>query len=266
MRIRPLILFFLFACFYEPASAQESNLRAQSEVDQGVIQYQKAQYKSAARHLKKAVELNPASTPARLFLARTLTKQFDLNIQTPKNLAIATEAVEQFQEVLKHQPQDVESMNGLARLLVGLHKPDEARRYYQQVIAIDPNNVTAYVGIGMMDWTTVERKFIEARQKSAGRSTQSAIADPACSSLRAENLPLLDAALEELTRAFAVNKDDETVATYISMAYGMRADLECGDSKARQTDLLQIPVWNDRAQEARKKKPDQPQPFAPVSL
>jgi len=266
MHIRPLTLFVLMPCFYVTASAQESNLRAQAELDQGVIQYEQAQYKSAARHLKKAVQLNPGSTPARLYLARTLTKQFELDLQTPKNPTFATEAMEQFQELLKRQPQDVESMNGLARLLVGLHKPDEARRYYQQVIAIDPNNVTAYVGVGMMDWTTVERKLIEARQKSGDRSTQSAIADPACPGLRPENLPVLDAAIEEFTRAFAVNKDDETAATYISMAYSARADLECGDAKAQQSDLLQIPVWNDRAQQARKKKPDQPQPFAAVSL
>jgi tetratricopeptide (TPR) repeat protein len=266
MRVRPLLFFLLILFLFAPSSAQVSNLRAQAELDQGVIEYQKAQYESAAKHLKKAVQLDPGSALARMYLAKTLSEQFQPDMQTTKNLAFADQAMEEFEELLKLQPRNVEAMNGLALILMRRQKPDEARRYYQQAIAIEPNNVTAHDGMGMMDWLAAERKLVQARQKDGTQSMQSAIADPLCPSRRAEALPLLDAAIKEFTRAFTVNQDDETAATYIGVAYTWRADLECGDPKARQDDLQQIPIWSDRAQQARKRRPEQSPIFTPVKL
>ena len=185
MRVRALILFLLIACFFAPSSAQVFNLRAQAELDQGVIQYQKAQYQSATGHLKKAVQLAPGSAQARMYLAKALSAQFKPELQTPKNLDFANQATEQFQELLKLQPQSVEGMNGLAGVLARLQKPDEARRYYQQAIAIEPNNVAAHNGMGMIDWWAVERKLTEARQKNgaadhAVRDSRSGLSKPTC--------------------------------------------------------------------------------------
>lgn len=267
MGIRPLALFCCMVWLLLPSVAQQSSSpKSRKELDRGTAQYKKERYKEATASLMKAVQLDPDSTEARLYLAKALTQQYDPDVDTRENSAFATRANEQFQELLRLSPQDVESLKGFAGLLVRMQKREEARRYYEQALAMNPKDAESYKGIGQIDWWAADRKFLEAREKAHYKYSGSPITDASCTSVRAATLPLLDASIAKLAKAFDLADDDETTATFLSWAYTRRADLECHDPETREQDLKLSNTWLQLAGDAHRKKPNQPPPFKLVSL
>ena len=58
--------------------------RVQAELDQGIAQYKTGKYKDATVHLRKALRLDSGSFQASLYLAKTLTEQFEAGLKTSK--------------------------------------------------------------------------------------------------------------------------------------------------------------------------------------
>ena len=240
------------------------NARAAKELARGEAQFKKERYQEATASFMKAVQLDPNSIQARLHLARTLTQLYDPLV--PEDSAYATRASEQFLELLRLNPRDAESLKGFASLMVRTQKPDEARHYYEQALTINPKDAEPYKGIGLIDWSAANNRLAEARRNIAFKYSESLITHASCPKARAAALPLFDAGIENLSKAFALADDDETVATYLSWAFNNKSELECNDPQARDNDIRQGQKWMQQATEAHKKNPNQPPPFTVVKL
>jgi tetratricopeptide (TPR) repeat protein len=251
MKLQPAVLCS-FLTLAIPLAAQTVNPRAAAELRQGIAQYKSENYKQAARHFRKATQIDGQSLQAELYLARTLTQEFEPGLNTATNRAFGDEAMLHLQSLLKRQPQNAESLNAMAQLLERFKKPDEAKHYYQQAITSSPGNGEAYTGIGRMEWEMVQGKL---------QSLTSSSSEAECQRLRAENLPLLESSMKNLDRAFTLNDADETAATFLEMAYMTHARLDCGDAKLRAADTAQAQVWSARSMAAHQKNPEQPPPF-----
>lgn len=225
-------------------SQQSANPRAQSELDQGIAQYKASKYKDATIHLRKALRLDSESLPAHLYLAKTLAEQYAPGLKTPKNLAFATEAKQEFEEVLKLQPQNVEGLKSFAKLKEKTEEPEEARRYNAQAVAADAKDAEAYTALGRLDYRLTLQKI---NTSAASGMESSPIDHPRCKALRAENLPALEATIAELKKAVELHQQNGTAAYFLSLAYGVRSRLECGDPKARDADNNESAVWLDRS-------------------
>jgi tetratricopeptide (TPR) repeat protein len=236
-----LVIFIFCATAF---SQQAANPRAQAALDEGIAQYKAGKYKDATLHLRKALRIDSEFLPAHLCLAKALTEQFEPGLKTPKNLAFATEAEQEFKELLKRQPQNVEGLKGLAKLKEKTEEPEEARRHYAEANAADTKDVEAYTALGRLDY----RRTVQKMNTSAVSGTQSSPIDhPLCKVLRAENLQALEAAIAELKKAVELHQQNGTAAYYLSLAYGARSRLECGDPKASDADSKESAVWLDRA-------------------
>jgi hypothetical protein len=76
----------------------------------------------------------------------------------------------------------------------------------------------------------------------------------------------LDRSIEELKKAFTLNNANEAAATFLSLAYNVRANMECGDPKPRDADTKQGSTWMEQSMKARQKDPTQPPVFRTVKL
>ncbi len=251
MKLQPAVLCSFFALAI-PLAAQTVNVRAAAELHQGISQYKSEHYKQAARHFRKAIQIDGQSFQAELYLARTLTQEFEPGLNTATNRAFGDEAMLHLQNLLKRQPQDGESLNAMAQLLERLKKPEEAKSYYRQAIASHPSDSEAYTGIGKIEWWMVQGKL---------QSLTSSSPEAECQRLRAENIPLLESSIQNLSRAFTLNDADETAATFLEMAYMTRARLECGNVKLIAADTAQAQTWSQRSIAAHQKDPEQPPVF-----
>jgi tetratricopeptide (TPR) repeat protein len=251
--------FFLIAsAFSQPAS----NPRAQIELGQGIAQFKSGKYKDAAIHLRKALRLDGESPQARLYLARALTEQFDASLKTPKNLALATEAQQQFEELLKRQPGNVEALKGFAKLKQETGDTEGARQYYTEAIAADSKDAEAHTALGTLDYA---RTIGKMNSSPASNYPPSAIDHPLCKVLRAESLPALDAAIDELKKAVDLHQQNGTAAYYLSLAYGARTRLDCGDPKARDADSKESAAWLERSMKW-PSYPDEPVVYASATI
>jgi len=249
------------ACFLAvsilSAAAQQpaANPRATAELDQGIALYQKGHYRDATRHLRKSLQQDPESVQARLYLAKALSEQFDEWEQTTKSSAFAGEARTQFEEVLKRQPASLDAIRGLASLAERRQQTQDARSYYQKAVAIAPKESAGYTGLGKLGYFAVQDKLAET---PGFYQAVSQIDHPLCISLRGGNLPTLDESIGLLKKAYALNDADATAATFLGVAYNTRANLECGDTRARDEDRKQGASWMEKAMKAQQKDPGQP--------
>ena len=129
----------LLVCLAIAGVAQdEAKASARNEVDEGVQAFRQAHYDDAIAHFEQAVAYDPDLVVARMYLAATYLQVFQPGVDTPENVVLATRALEQYSEVLRSNPSDVESLKGLAYLKLQLNEFDEAKQAYAKAIALNP--------------------------------------------------------------------------------------------------------------------------------
>src|SRR5664280_722482 len=83
-----------------------SKLQSRDQLNKGVQAFKSAQYPQAVENFKKAVELDPGFATARLYLATAYMQQYIPGAESPENKQMAKAAYDQFQEVLRTNPND----------------------------------------------------------------------------------------------------------------------------------------------------------------
>src|SRR5580693_9486660 len=117
-----------------------SKLRARDQLNKGVSAYKNAHYEEAINHFQQAVELDPSLLNARMYLATAYAQQYIPGVDSPDNLHMADQAIEQYNKVLEANPsrdQRVNAAKGVAYLYLNMRKFDEAKKYYRMASAVD---------------------------------------------------------------------------------------------------------------------------------
>src|ERR1700742_1530455 len=112
------------------------------EVRRGTEAYKNSRYEEAIHHFRKAIELDSNNLRARMDLAIACLNQYIPGVDTADNLASAKEAITQYDLVINSgdDEQKTNSAKGIAYLYLNMKRFDEARDYYEKVIAFDPND------------------------------------------------------------------------------------------------------------------------------
>src|SRR6266478_5112232 len=130
-----------------------TKLKARNELNKGVQAFKSAQYGEAVESFKKAVEMDPEFPTARLYLATAYMQQYIPGAESPENKQMAQAAHDQFMKVLEQSPSDKVALASIASLYLNQKKFDEAQKWYEKLIAVDPQNKDAYYSLGWIAWS-----------------------------------------------------------------------------------------------------------------
>jgi tetratricopeptide (TPR) repeat protein len=109
-----------------------NSLRAKNELNKVAQNYKEKKFAEAEMHAKRAMELDPSNENAPIFVARTIHAQYRKGVDTPENIAKATEAIEAYKQIAAKDPNNDEAFTAVTVLLGSLNKPDEQVAWVQQ--------------------------------------------------------------------------------------------------------------------------------------
>jgi tetratricopeptide (TPR) repeat protein len=245
----------LLVCLAIAGIAQdEAKAAARNEVDTGVEAFRQARYEDAIAHFEQAVANDPEFVVARMYLAATYLQVFQPGLDTPENVVLATRALEQYSEILRSNPSDVESLKGVAYLKLQLNEFDEAKEAYAKAIALNPADPELLYAAAVANWSNANGGITAEKAKLDAETEYSLIVSEGCPDVRTRFLPDIDSAIAMLNKAISVRKDFVDAMAYMNMLYRLRAEVECGSKKNFKADVKQSDEWAARAAEARKKK------------
>jgi tetratricopeptide (TPR) repeat protein len=242
------------------AASSCNRLKARDHLNKGVQSFRNAQFQPAIMHFKEAVRLDPSLLNARLYLATAYAQQYVPGGDSPDNKRVAADAIAAFEDVLKmgngNTAASATALASIAQIYYSMKKFDDAKKYNQRRIEIEPNNPEPYYWIGVLDWAI-------AFPRTQGVRTEHNISQPNPKGelppipekfrkdLAEQNAPLVEEGLKALNKAIELKPNDADSMVYLNLMYRQRAEIE-PDDDTRQADLKQAEDWVNKALAARK--------------
>ena len=233
-------------------------LKSRDQLNKGVAAFKNAQYPEAVEHFKTAVELDPNFASARLYLATAYMQQYIPGADSPENRQMAQAARKEFLTVLEQNPKDKTALASMASLALNQQKWDEAREWYQKLIAVDPKYKEAYYSLGFIAWSEWYPVYGKARaalgmkQEDPGPIKDKKVREE----LKAKWNPVIEAGLQALDKALEIDPDYDDAMAYENLLIRERADLmDTKDEYEKQTKIADD--WVQKAMETKKRKTEQ---------
>ena len=232
-----------------------NKLKARDQLGQGVQAFKSAQYPQAVERFKTAVELDPTFPTARLYLATAYMMQYVPGAESPENMQMASAAQDQFQKVLDQNPKNELAIAYIALLYFNEKKLDEAKKWYEKLVEVNPKSKEAYYTLGVIAWTKTFAPRMEVRAKlSMKPEDPGPIKDKkAREELAARNLPIADEGLKDLQAALQIDPEYDDAMAYMNLLLREKADLEESPA-AYKKDTEEADNWVQKSLETRKIK------------
>src|SRR6185295_15011729 len=133
-----------------------NRIRAKNQLNEAARAYHDGHFEEAEQYSRKALELDPDSKTAPLFIARTIHAQYKPGVQAPENIAKANEAIQAYQLVLERNPKSEEAYKAIA-YLYGATKETEKLRGWISARANDGSllpekRAEAFIVLASQDW------------------------------------------------------------------------------------------------------------------
>jgi len=236
-----------------------SKLKARDQLNKGVQAYKAAKYDTAIEHFKTAVALDDKLTVARLYLATAYAQQCVPQVDTPDNLKMCNQAIDEFKKQLESDPSSINSLKGIASLYFNMKNLDEAKDYHRRVIQLDPNDPEEYYSVAVINWTQAYKTRMDARNK-IGLKPEDPIKDQkVCNQIKDQNQEKVDEAINYLNKSLEIRKDYDDAMAYLNLLYREKADIECGNAEARRADLATADDWVTKTMATKKAKAEKQQ-------
>jgi tetratricopeptide (TPR) repeat protein len=223
---------FAFVVLLALGSISCAKLQARDNLQQGIRAFRNAHYEDAINHFKEAIRLDPSLTSAELHLAMAYLQQFIPGAQSEENLKHAEMAVQTFENVLARDPNNVTAIAGLAGIYYNTNEFQKARDYYKKNAELDPQDRVPFYGIGAVNWTIVYNKAAPPPPEEQGQ--------------------LIEEGLQYLDKALGIDPDYEDAMTYKNLLLREKARLT-NDEQERQKLTAEADDWFNKALETRKR-------------
>lgn len=133
-----------------------NRVRAKNQLNEAARAYREGHFTEAEQYSRTALELDPDSKVAPLFIARTIHAQYRPGVQTPENIAKANEAIQAYQQILQKDAKNEEAYKAIAALYGALKEEDKLKSWIS-ARANDTNvepvkRAEAYVVLASKDW------------------------------------------------------------------------------------------------------------------
>jgi tetratricopeptide (TPR) repeat protein len=241
-------------------------LKARDQLNKGVEAYKNAKYGEAVDHFKQAIELDPTNPNARLYLATAYMNQYIPGADSPDNNKNAQAARDEFQKVLQDNPNDKMAVQSLASLSYSeaggisdmdakLKKLDEARKWNERLIQIDPNSKEGYYTLGVIDWAKWYPNYTAARVKLGMKPEDPGpIKDKkAREELKDKYDAMIQDGIKNLEAALKIDPQYDDAMSYLNLLVRERADLD-DNADDYKKDIATADMWMNKAMDTRKIK------------
>jgi len=243
-------------------------LRARDLLNKGVDAYRNQHYDVAVDDFKQAKELDPTLLNARLYLATAYASQYVPGAPSDDNLRMGQQAVAEFQDVLKTDPDNLSAIDGIGSMLFNMavgppFNADmfrDSESYHLKHIALKPEDPAPYYWVGYIDWTLANRANQELRLKYNQDNPHKQIKDdqPLPPNVRQQFVQdygsTVDDGIDRLKKAVDLQPDDDQAIGMLNLLYRQKADqvddMNERDSLEKQADALLDKVKQIKEQRA----------------
>lgn len=133
-----------------------NRIRAKNQLNEAARAYHEGHFDEAEQYSRRALELDPDSKTAPLFIARTIHAQFRPGVQAPENMAKANEAIQAYQRILEKDPKSEEAYKAIAYLYGAIKYEDKLRAWLSSRAndssAEPEKRAEAYTILASKDW------------------------------------------------------------------------------------------------------------------
>jgi tetratricopeptide (TPR) repeat protein len=215
------------AAFLAVSGYGQEPANARTYLNQGVAAYKNARYLEAVDFFRKAVELDPNSKTAHLYLATAYMSQYIPGAESSENTRQADSARDEFQAVLKLDPNDEMATASIASLYFNQKKLNDAKDWNRRLIVMNPENKEAYYTLGVIAWMQWLTPDQEARAKLNMKPEDPGPlpADSVREQLKEKYLSILDEGIAHMEKALALDKEYDEAMAYMNLLIRYRADL-----------------------------------------
>jgi len=246
-----------------------SKLESRDQLNQGVVAYKNSKYADAVKHFKEAVELDPTSQNAQLYLATSYYIQWVPGAENPDNVKNHDMAAQEFNDVLRKDPNNplaLAMMASMAYNAASSGTPDqkskaleEAKSWNLKRIEANAKDAEPYYYLGVIDWSKAYAPIQTARVELKMGSTEPGPIKDA--KVRADMKEKYGAAIEDgianLRKCLELDKENEDAMTYINLLLRKKADLE-DTPDAAKADIAQAEDYANKAIDTKKIKAARP--------
>ena len=133
-----------------------NRIRAKNQLNEAARAYHDGHFEEAEQYSRRALELDPNSKTAPLFIARTLHAQYKPGVQATENIKKANEAIQAYQLVLQRDPKSDEAFKAIAYLYEATKDADKLRSWISSRAndagAEARKRAEAYILLASKDW------------------------------------------------------------------------------------------------------------------
>jgi tetratricopeptide (TPR) repeat protein len=244
-------------------------LKSRDEMNKGVQAYRANHYAEAVNHFKQAVEYDPTNQNAQLYLATSYMIQWIPGAESPDNKKNHDMARKEFEKVLNKDPKNslaLASMASMAYNAASAGSPDqkvaaleEAKKWNQRRIEVNPNEAEAYYYLGVIDWAEAFPPLQTARvQERMKPDDPGPIKNPKLrEELKAKYEKLILEGIDNLKKCLSIDKENEDAMSYLNLLLRKKADLE-DSPEASKADIAQAEDWSNKSLDMRRIKATRP--------
>ncbi len=266
---KSMSLALILAC--AAAAGGCNKLKARDLLNKGVQAYKSALYDQAIEDFKEARDLDPSLLSARVYLATAYASQYIPGAPSEENVNKGKQAVNEFQEILKIDPNDLSAIDGIGSILFQMagtppYNPklfEESKTYHQRHIQIKPEDPEPYYWIGVIDWTLAYRSNAEMRLEHNKSNLRKQIKDedPLPPKVRgdysAKYGSIVDEGIKALQQAITLRTDYDDAMAYLNLLYRRKADMvESADERAKLIKMAED--LSDKVKEIKQQKMNAP--------
>jgi tetratricopeptide (TPR) repeat protein len=232
------------------------------------------QLDEAIENFKRAKELDPSLTNAKLYLATAYASQYIPGAPSEENTHLGQQAIEEFKGVLDKDPNNLSAIDGVGAILYNMggspfdrEKFNESKSYHKKHIEIRPDDPEPHYWIGVIDWSVAFRTEGDLSQEWSKKTSQSLERGESLpETVREENASksgeLIDEGIGELKKAIELRSDYDDAMAYLNLLYRLKADTEPTpeqhDQDVRMADDLvdQVKVIKGQKMQMQQQPPD----------
>jgi len=246
-----------------------SKLQSRDHLNQGVQAYKNGKYAEAVKQFKQAVELDPSSQNAQLYLATSYFIQWIPGAENPDNIKNHDMAAQEFGDVLKKEPSNPIALAMMASMAYNSAQGgtpeqkaaalEEAKRWNLKRIEANPKDAEPYYYLGVIDWSKAYTPIQTARVQLKMASTEPGPIKDA--KVRADMQQKYGADIDDgignLRKCLDLDKENDDAMTYINLLLRKKADLEDSPDAAK-ADIAQAEDWANKSIDTKKMKASRP--------
>ncbi|MBV8573119.1 MAG: tetratricopeptide repeat protein [Acidobacteriaceae bacterium] len=247
-----------------------AKLQSRDQMNQGVQAYRNNHYVDAVKHFKEAVRLDPTNQNAQLYLATSYMIQWVPGAESPDNKKNYDMAQQEFQKVLSKDPTNSLALASMASMAYNSATGgtpeqkkaalEEARKWNQRRIEVDPKDAEAYYYLGVIDYAEALGPISTARVDEKLRpDNPGPLPDQKVrQDLNDKFAKLIDSGIENLKKCLAIDKENEDAMSYINLLLREKAALETSPDEAK-ADSAQADQWMNKSLDMKRIKASRPQ-------